>query len=257
MALLMDETAYKLLWMAQWKLQQESEHMEPMLTRMVGHLSVYQRAAEYMESHDVSDTPTDSSDAFAPTPDADACCDQVADAIFGPEKDPPGEVVDEFSELLRHSSRGSSPPSEGGSVPPPADSVIVRTIEIDAAAAAAEGERNPFSDDEEVSSVGEDDINWSSDDETEFGSVSSFDEENEGDDHGEDELARRREILREKMGDVDMDPIWRHKVPSTSPQPQPQSPPPDFDGWARCFPPLARPGTPSPAIIHGVALVAS
>ncbi|KIW32058.1 hypothetical protein, variant [Cladophialophora immunda] len=207
MTLVMDETAYKLLWLAQWKLQQESEHMEPKLTKMIGHLSVYQKAAEYMEEHDVED------------------------AIFGKE-DQTG-ALDEFSELLTHEPQL---PEESPVAP---ESVVVTAVEID-----AECDRNPFSDDEELSSRGEDDLEWSSDDETEFGSVSSFEEESDADCGG----IAGRQALKEKMGDVDMDPIWRPKEPKADL-------PPDFDGWARYFPPLARPGTPSPEVIDGIAHV--
>ncbi|OAP60683.1 hypothetical protein AYL99_05685 [Fonsecaea erecta] len=225
MALVMDETAYRLLWLAQWKLQQESEHMEPMLTKMIGHLSVYQKAAEYMEEHD------------------------VAEAIFGTE--PQSEAVDEFSELLAHESSKSPYQTEqtastSSSTPPPNSSVVVSAVEVDAD--AAEGDRNPFSDDEEVSSVGDDDINWSSDDETEFGSVSSFEEEGDAaGDHGQ-------ALLKEggKMGDIDMDPIWRR--PKT--MRDADLLPPDVDGWARSFPPLVRPATPLRASMDRVAFVA-
>ncbi|EXJ68159.1 uncharacterized protein A1O5_08774 [Cladophialophora psammophila CBS 110553] len=224
----MDETAFKLLWLAQWKLQQESEHMEPKLTKMIGHLSVYQKAAQYMEEHDVSNLTI-----WAPTQDVDH--GQVEDTIFG--KEDRTDVLDEFSELLTHDSAELSQQSEEPSRT--TSSVLVTEVEVD-----AEGERNPFSDDEEVSSRGEDDMDWSSDEETEFGSVSSFDEENDAD---SGDIANHR-ALEEKKGDVDMDPIWRLQDRETDL-------PPDFDGWSRYFPPLVRPGTPSPTAIDGIAIV--
>ncbi|KIX91927.1 uncharacterized protein Z520_12363 [Fonsecaea multimorphosa CBS 102226] len=230
MALVIDETAYRLLWLAQWKLQQESEHMEPMLTKMIGHLSVYQKAAEYMEEHD------------------------VADVIFGKEEDQ-SQVLDEFSELLAHDAHNrvfqpEQASSSSSSLPATTpDSVVVSAVEVDAEG-EGEGQRNPFSDDEEVSSVGEDDVNWSSDDETEFGSVSSFDEENEAADHCCGDTAGRHS-LKEKTGDVDMDPVWRPKVRDIAMADLP----PDFDAWAPSLPPLGRPGTPLRATIDGLALV--
>ncbi|KIW67327.1 hypothetical protein PV04_06590 [Phialophora macrospora] len=166
-----DEMAWRLVWTSQWKLQQESEHIEPTLPKMIGHLSVYNQVSEYMQNHNVDDF------------------------ILGNDDDDAADVINEFSQIL---SKDSSPPALPVLVRP--SSVVVTAVEID----GDKAEKDPFADDEESSSHGDEDEDndaWSSDEETEFGSVSSVeDEEHDADHH----TAKLSSIEEDDEGEADI-----------------------------------------------------
>ncbi|KAJ9637008.1 hypothetical protein H2204_004931 [Knufia peltigerae] len=50
----METLAYKLTWLSKWKLQCESSLGDPSFTKLIGHYSVYQRTAQYLNDHDDS-----------------------------------------------------------------------------------------------------------------------------------------------------------------------------------------------------------
>src|ERR1700761_594972 len=98
-----DEMAWRLVWVAQWKIQQESRHIEPRLPKMIGHMSVYNQVSDYMEKHHVSNG------AELPSaPDFDV--GQVEDIILGGGDDDTAatDVIDELSQLLSHASKDAA-----------------------------------------------------------------------------------------------------------------------------------------------------
>ncbi|OCT51757.1 hypothetical protein CLCR_09135 [Cladophialophora carrionii] len=193
--------AWRLVWTSQWKLHQESEHIEPTLHRMIGHISVYNQVAEYMQNHDVRESAT-SEMIF----EVDA--GQVEGIILGNDDDADDDdddaaapiVMHEYAQLLPRVSKDDPQPTR--LAPVRSSSVVVTAVEID----VHEAEKDPFSSDESGTSShgdGEDDNDgWSSDEETEFGSVSSVeDEEHEVDYHGAKLLSINSE---DDQGDADM-----------------------------------------------------
>lgn len=202
-----DETAFHLIWLSQWKLQQESSHIEPMLHKMLGHLSIYNQAAQYMAEHDVSNNIS----TFPLATDIDV--GQVEDFIFGENnEETSSDVLNEFSSLLAQptTTEECPPPESISTLPSQAcptasltDSgaaVVITSVEIDVSHNDPSGTKNPFSDDEETDEGdGEDDIGWSSDDETEFGSVSSVEDESEA----EHRLRAKLSTIAEEEGEAD------------------------------------------------------
>jgi hypothetical protein len=191
-----DEMAWRLVWTSQWKLQQESGQIEPTLPKMIGHISVYNQVSEYMQSHNVSEPAT--SEIIL-----DVDVGQVEDILLGndDDDDAAADVVQEFSQLLSHAPKDSSPPTRPAPAAP--SSVVVTAVEVDADNAG----QDPFNDYEESSSHGdeeEDDDGWSSDEETEFGSVSSVEDEDEaGDDEADHYSAKLASIQEDDEGEAD------------------------------------------------------
>ncbi|KAK5203151.1 hypothetical protein LTR96_010998 [Exophiala xenobiotica] len=48
----MDTLAFKLTWLSKWKLQYESQLIDPNFTKLIGHYSVYLKAAQSMSEED-------------------------------------------------------------------------------------------------------------------------------------------------------------------------------------------------------------
>ncbi|ETI22271.1 hypothetical protein G647_06344 [Cladophialophora carrionii CBS 160.54] len=206
-----DEIAWRLVWTSQWKLHQESEHVEPTLHRMIGHISVYNQVAEYLQNHDVRESAT-SEMAF----DVDA--GQLEGIILGNDDDDDDDaaapiVMHEFPQLLPHAPKDDPQPTR--LAPVRSSSGIVTAVEIN----VHEAEKDPFSSDEGGNSShedgDEDNYGWSSDEETEFGSVSSVeDDENEFGYHG----AKLSTIKEDDKGDAGMVGLLKGEATSLSAQ---------------------------------------
>lgn len=184
-----DEIALKLVWLSQWKIQQESAHTEPTLPRMIGHLSVHSQVTQYIQDHDVSKISASESMQ-------DVHVSQVEDIMLGKDDDAT-VVIDEFSHLLTHMPTDITRATQ--SISSGASSVVVKEVEVD-----PDDEENPFSssddDEEEISSHGggdEDIFDWSSEEDTEFGSVSSVEDEIDRE-HG---IGTKLPTIAEETGD--------------------------------------------------------
>ncbi|KAK7887785.1 hypothetical protein LTR67_009688 [Exophiala xenobiotica] len=142
----MDTLAFKLTWLSKWKLQCESQLMDPNLTKLIGHYSVYLKAAQCMNEEDdavfgaidVDETPNDGN---------------LEDFEWRSDKDHP------------HSGFPSDPlpdlhPQEHESGYRAHMSIVVSEVEVNAA--DEEEDSDPFSDDEGDFSNEEDDCSDSS-----------------------------------------------------------------------------------------------
>ena len=205
-----DEMAWRLVWSSQWRLQQESRHIEPTLPKMIGHMSVYHHVSNYMQTHDVSN------DSSPEDGTIDTDVGQVEDIILGGDEDDddPASFIGELSYHTTPVPKNNAQPSRPALVR--SSSVVATVVEIDDDEAEVEAEagRNPFSDDddEETSSRGDgenddDDGDWSSDEETAFDSVSSVGDEIEADNPLTDKLS----AIHEEEGEAAMETFMRRQ----------------------------------------------
>jgi hypothetical protein len=144
---LMDTLAFKLTWLSKWKLQCESQLIDPNLTKLIGHYSVYLKAAQCMNEED----------------------DAASNATVVDETLNDGNLEDfewRSDEDHRYSGFPSDPspdlhPQEHESGYRARMSTVVSEVEINVS--DEEEDSDPFSDDEESDfSNGEDDCSDSS-----------------------------------------------------------------------------------------------
>ena len=157
----MDDIAFKLIWLSQWKLQHESGLLEPTLRKVIGHTSVYEKATQYMQEHDVSETTYGS-----------VCLvideGQAEDIVLGSGDEAMTE--DLFKDLQTYTPKSTS---TRRTQPWIQDPVVVTEVEVDGDVE----DGDPFADNQEVSSSDECD-DWSDSNEADKDSDTSVEENN-------------------------------------------------------------------------------
>ncbi|KAK5314190.1 hypothetical protein LTR93_010469 [Exophiala xenobiotica] len=128
----MGTLAFKLTWLSKWKLQCESQLMDPNLTKLIGHYSVYLKAAQCMNEED----------------------DAAFDAIDVDETLNDGHLEDlEWRSNEHHPYSGF--PSDPSPDLHPQEHETVSEVEVNAS--DEEEDSDPFSDDEETDFSNEED----------------------------------------------------------------------------------------------------
>ncbi|EXJ77953.1 hypothetical protein A1O3_09112 [Capronia epimyces CBS 606.96] len=184
----LEQTAFRLTWLASWKLQREYELIEPDLPKVIGHVSVWTNASHCVNTVDESAAaataeqtpsleiaePEEDTDTVLPESESESLLEktQVQEQLFNPYAYPEDEAV----------------PKPSARTP---SSVVVTEIKLD----DREHAIDPFSDEEEESNYDSDDededkdkdTDWSSDGETYCGSHCGEEDDKPDQEHEQEE----------------------------------------------------------------------